>query len=139
MAQLVTRMEVLSAYRYLLRSMAIAFQGDSAMLSAAKKEARNRFELGRKLAAEDSEAFEGVKEARNVGKFLRQNLVQGIKDDKKDIYRMVPWSILINDQDCGSMTRLNEETIRPSKAHRLCQCLSARRDANVQNCHRMCL
>src|SRR5271165_7183410 len=49
MAQLVTRTEVLSSYRYLLRSLAIAFQGDNVTLIAAKKEARNRFETGRKL------------------------------------------------------------------------------------------
>lgn len=87
MAQLVTRTEVLSSYRYLLRSIAIAFQGDIVTLSAAKKEARNRFEVGRKLNVDAPEALEGITEARNVGKFLRQNLVQGIKDEKKEIYR----------------------------------------------------
>ena len=90
MAQVVTRREVLSAYRYLLRSMTIAFQGDITTLSAAKKEARSRFEIGKKLAAESSEAFEGITEARNVGKFLRQNIVQGVKDEKEEVYRTNP-------------------------------------------------
>jgi hypothetical protein len=90
MAQLVARTEVLSSYRYLLRSITIAFQGDNVTLSAAKKEARNRFEIGRKLNADAPEALEGIMEARNVGKFLRQNLVQGIKDEKEEIYRMDP-------------------------------------------------
>ena len=89
MAQVVPRTEVLSAYRYLLRSMTIAFQGDNTTLSAARKEARNRFEVGRKLAADTPQAQEGVTEARNVGKFLRQNLVQGIKRSKEDIYRII--------------------------------------------------
>jgi complex III assembly factor LYRM7 len=88
MAQVVTRTEVLSAYRYVLRSIKIAFQGDFNTLSAAKKEARRRFEIGRKFVAESPEASEAVTEARNVGKFLRQNIVQGVKDDKEDLYRM---------------------------------------------------
>lgn len=88
MAQVVTRTEVLSAYRYVLRSIKIAFQGDISTLSAAKKEARRRFEIGRKFVAESTEASEAVTEARNVGKFLRQNIVQGVKDEKEDLYRM---------------------------------------------------
>ena len=88
MAQMVTRTEVLSAYRHLLRSVTVAFQGDVTILSAAKKEARARFEIGRKLAAESPEALERVAAARSVAKFLRQNLVQGVKDGNEEIYRM---------------------------------------------------
>src|SRR5437762_14130670 len=101
MAQLVSRTEVLSAYRYLLRSITVAFQGDITTLSAAKKEARSRFEIRRKLAAESPEALEGVAEARNVGKFLRQNLVQGVKDEKEEMYRIFPQYTCDNSQDYG--------------------------------------
>jgi hypothetical protein len=87
MAQVVNRTEVLSAYRYLLRSIAIAFQGDHVRLSAARKEARKRFEMGKILDPDSAEALDGVTEARNVGKFLRHNLVQGIKDENSDVYR----------------------------------------------------
>ena len=87
MAQVVARKEVLSAYRYLLRSMAIAFHGDTVVHTAARREARNRFNLARKFEPESEEAQKGLAEARSVGKFLRENLVQGIKDEESDSYR----------------------------------------------------
>jgi complex III assembly factor LYRM7 len=90
MAKLVTRTEVLSAYRYLLRSTTIAFQGDIETLSAARKNVRKRFESGRQMAADSPEAVAAVQEARDVGKFLRCNIVQGIKDNAKDTYRTFP-------------------------------------------------
>lgn len=83
----VTRAEVLSAYRYLLRSISLAFQGDTIVMTAAKKEARNRFDAGQKeVSPESPGAFAGIQEARDVGKFLRRNLVQGVKDGKEDTY-----------------------------------------------------
>jgi hypothetical protein len=68
--------------------MAIAFNEDSSTLSAARKEARKRFEVGRKFEANAAEAQAGIDEARQVGKFLRENLVQGVKDEKSEVYRM---------------------------------------------------
>jgi len=85
MAQ-VTRADILHVYRYLLRSIRIAFHGDSVVLNAARKEARRRFDEGRNLTAGTDQAVEGIEEARNVSKFLRRNLVQGIKEDKDDYY-----------------------------------------------------
>lgn len=84
----ITRSQVLSSYRYLLRSISIAFQGDHVTLLAAKNEARKRFNLGKAMPPESSEAVEAVNEARSVGKFLRQNIVQGIKEEKTEIYSM---------------------------------------------------
>jgi hypothetical protein len=77
----------LATYRYLLRSMAIAFHGDSVVLLAARRTARQRFDEGKKLASDSTAAIEGLQEARNVGDFLRRNLVQGVKTDKDDCYR----------------------------------------------------
>lgn len=86
MAKVLTRTEVIQTYRYLLRSMGIAFQGDTVTLQAARKEARNRFEANRNLTVDAPEALEAISEARNVGKFLRENLVQGVKDESSDTY-----------------------------------------------------
>jgi complex III assembly factor LYRM7 len=92
MAKVLTRTEVIQTYRYLLRSMGIAFQGDTVTLQAARKEARNRFEANRNLTVDAPEALEAISEARNVGKFLRENLVQGVKDESSDTYSIdVSW------------------------------------------------
>lgn len=88
MTLVITRSQVLSSYRYLLRSISIAFQGDQVTLLAAKNEARKRFSLGKAMPPESSVAVEAVNEARSVGKFLRQNIVQGIKEEKTEIYSM---------------------------------------------------
>ena len=55
-------------------------------LQAARKEARSRFEANRNLTVDAPEALEAISEARNVGKFLRENLVQGVKDESSDTY-----------------------------------------------------
>lgn len=101
MAQ-VARTEAVSVYRYLLRSIGIAFHGDATTLSAARREARRTFEEGRKLAT--AEAVEGIEEARSVGKFLRQNLVQGVKEETDEVYSMLT---LIKANDRITDTRRN--------------------------------
>jgi complex III assembly factor LYRM7 len=83
----IARAEVFSAYRHLLRSIAIAFHGDQATLSAARQEARRRFEEQRHLNPESAEAMEALTEAQSVGRFLRQNLVQGVKAEGEERYR----------------------------------------------------
>ena len=88
MANVLTRADVFSAYRYLLRSITIAFHGDRVMLSAARKEARNRFNAGKELDPTDPEGLARIDEAKAVGQFLRRNLVQGIKDGKTETYRI---------------------------------------------------
>jgi hypothetical protein len=82
----ITKAEVVSVYRYVLRSIGIAFRGDTTTLNAARKEARRRFEEGRQWTANETKSIEGIEEARNVSKFLRQNLVQGIKEGENDCY-----------------------------------------------------
>jgi hypothetical protein len=86
MASVLTRAEVIQTYRYLLRSVGIAFQGDTTTLQAARKQVRSRFEEKRNLSVETPEALEAITEARNVAKFLRENLVQGVKDESTDTY-----------------------------------------------------
>lgn len=89
MANVVTRADVLSAYRYLLRSVRITFQGDKAMLTAAKKEARNRFDEGKELDPESPGVAAGVQEAREIGQLLRRNIVQGVREGDSNNYRAI--------------------------------------------------
>jgi hypothetical protein len=85
----VTRAEVRSAYRYLLRSITLAFREDHITLSAAKTEARRRFNEGSQtLKLESAEAEQAVQEVRDTAKFMRVNLVQGVKDEETGRYRM---------------------------------------------------
>jgi complex III assembly factor LYRM7 len=139
MARVITRTEVLSAYRYLLRSMTIAFQGDITTLSAARKEARSRFDTGRKLAAESPEALEGVTEARNVGGFLRKNLVQGVKDDKDDVYRFSPPWICNNSQDYEYTTKLSGEIMPQLRTRLQCHYRNGNLDGEGLICHSICI
>jgi len=85
----IAKAEVFSVYRQLLRSIAIAFNGDQITLSAARQEARRRFKEQRHLNPESKEAMEGLTEAQSVGTFLRQNLVQGIKAEGEETYRTI--------------------------------------------------
>ena len=58
------------------------------MLAAARKEARTRFESGKEMDAQSPETLKAIDEALNVGKFLRRNIVQGMKDENAQAYRM---------------------------------------------------
>jgi hypothetical protein len=137
MAQVVARKEVLSAYRYLLRSMAIAFHGDTVVHTAARREARNRFNLARKFEPESEEAQKGLAEARSVGKFLRENLVQGIKDEESDSYRTMHLCNNVDFQDYGYTTRLNEEIMTQSRILLHCQCPNESCDGKRRIYHSM--
>jgi len=65
----------LAAYRHILRSTRIAFQGDIPTLTAARRAARDGFEQNRDLPPE--EKSKSIQYAEDVAKVLRENLVQG--------------------------------------------------------------
>ncbi|KAF2431211.1 hypothetical protein EJ08DRAFT_632506 [Tothia fuscella] len=67
----------LAAYRHLLRSARIAFQGDLPTLTAARQSARDNFEQNRNLEPEASQT--SIKHAEDVAKILLENVVQGMK------------------------------------------------------------
>lgn len=69
----------LAAYRHLLRSTRIAFQGDAPLLHAARSEARNNFRKNASLQPNDPALAAAVKHAEEVAQILRQNVVQGKK------------------------------------------------------------
>ncbi|KAF2745466.1 hypothetical protein M011DRAFT_478978 [Sporormia fimetaria CBS 119925] len=68
----------LNAYRHLLRSTRIAFQGDIPTLTAARYRAREAFEANRALAPGSEELTKQITHAEEVAKFVRENLVQGV-------------------------------------------------------------
>ena len=89
-----SREMALVAYRNLLRSARIAFQGmilptcaeaisthtctgDMPTLFAARAEARKNFEQNRHLSAGSEELSKSITHAEEVAKFLRENVVQG--------------------------------------------------------------
>ena len=47
------------------------------MLSAARMEARSKFDNNRSLPAESMDTQQKIKEAEDVARILRQNIVQG--------------------------------------------------------------
>ena len=87
----------LEAYRSVLRAARVAFQGeihqnsrpklcslltastsgDARVLSAARVEARSKFNSYRFLSVDDPEANQKIVEAQEVARLLRQNIVQG--------------------------------------------------------------
>ncbi|MCJ1305431.1 Mitochondrial zinc maintenance protein 1, mitochondrial [Hypocenomyce scalaris] len=95
----------LAAYRHVLRSTRIAFQGlasqhtsprfpldsgsdihthiwilgDVRLLTAARHEARKDFDTNRSLSSSNPEAAAGIAHAEDVARILRQNVVQGEK------------------------------------------------------------
>jgi complex III assembly factor LYRM7 len=96
-------MAALEAYRHLLRSTRIAFQGtvplprlhhhsptnplslgDARLLTAARREARKGFDTSRYLSETDAAVTAGIAHANDVARILRQNVVQGKQVDNGD-------------------------------------------------------
>jgi len=67
----------LSAYRQLLRATRIAFQGDYPVLTAARLEARKRFNQNRREGVDTPMQIQTAIEAAQI---LRHNIVQGSRD-----------------------------------------------------------
>ncbi|KZF22684.1 hypothetical protein L228DRAFT_268070 [Xylona heveae TC161] len=79
----------LVAYRQLLRSARVAFQGDARLLSAAREQARAGFESGRDLPLSSDETSARIAHAEEVAKILRHNIVQGqIENENKGNYKL---------------------------------------------------
>lgn len=78
----------LSAYRSLLRSARLAFQGDAPILAAAQVQIRNEFR--QKASIEPSDAPAAIQHAQEVAKVLRENVVQGKKTEEggQDTYKL---------------------------------------------------
>jgi complex III assembly factor LYRM7 len=72
----------LAAYRNVLRSTRIAFQGDLRTLIAARVHARQAFEQNRNLEGEA--LSQEIGKAEEVAKMLRENVVQGIAGENND-------------------------------------------------------
>ncbi|KAF2026181.1 mitochondrial zinc maintenance protein 1, mitochondrial [Setomelanomma holmii] len=83
-----SREMALVAYRNLLRSARIAFQGDMNTLFAARAEVRRNFESNRNLTVGSEEFSKQITHAEKVAKFLRENVVQGQAADNEGNYKL---------------------------------------------------
>ncbi|KAI1163848.1 hypothetical protein F5B18DRAFT_651174 [Nemania serpens] len=77
----------LPAYRNLLRAARLAFQGDGTMLTAARSSIREGFRANAALEPTSPEFPAAVKHAEEVATILRQNVVQG-KREEGDLYKL---------------------------------------------------
>lgn len=79
----------LAAYRHVLRSARIAFQGDHRLLAAAHHQARKEFNSKRNLSPDGEDARQGIAHAEEVAQVLRKNVVQGERlDGEEEKYRV---------------------------------------------------
>ncbi|KAH7390047.1 putative mitochondrial zinc maintenance protein 1, mitochondrial [Cadophora sp. MPI-SDFR-AT-0126] len=76
-----------AAYRHLLRSARLAFQGDTHLLHAARSEARNGFRKNASMSLDDPALAPAIAHAEEVAKILRENVVQG-KLEGNDRYKL---------------------------------------------------
>ncbi|KAF2644950.1 mitochondrial zinc maintenance protein 1, mitochondrial [Massarina eburnea CBS 473.64] len=83
-----SREMALQAYRHLLRSTRILFQGDLPRLFAARATVRSHFEENRGLATGSKEITEQITRAEDVATFLRKNVVQGQAVDEQGNYKL---------------------------------------------------
>ncbi|CAI6340381.1 unnamed protein product [Periconia digitata] len=83
-----SREMALQAYRHLLRSTRIAFEGDMPTLFAARTKVRSSFEENRGLANGSQERAEQIAHAEEVAKFLKENVVQGHATEADGNYKL---------------------------------------------------
>ncbi|CAF9923870.1 MAG: Mitochondrial zinc maintenance protein 1, mitochondrial [Heterodermia speciosa] len=72
-----TSQSAIHAYRDLLRSARIAFQGDTHILTSALSRARTAFETHRSESGPGIGA--AIRHAEEVARLLRENVVQGVR------------------------------------------------------------
>jgi len=78
----------LAAYRHLLRSVRIAFQGDIPVLHAARSTIRENFRKNSSLDPVDPAYAPAIAHAEEVAKLLRENIVQGQKVEGEEKYKL---------------------------------------------------
>ncbi|KAF3002128.1 hypothetical protein G7054_g178 [Neopestalotiopsis clavispora] len=76
-------MAAIVAYRNLLRSARIAFQGDQPILNAALTQIRTGFRENASLDPKSPEIDGHIKHAEDVATILRENVVQGRRNGDK--------------------------------------------------------
>ncbi|KAG4306502.1 hypothetical protein PORY_000490 [Pneumocystis oryctolagi] len=72
-----SRLDVLSSYRNLLRAIKVAFKDDIPLLSASKKQIRDVFYQDKGKILSENEIYKKVLYANDVANILRKNVVQG--------------------------------------------------------------
>ncbi|KAF3901914.1 hypothetical protein ABW21_db0205661 [Orbilia brochopaga] len=62
-------------------------KGDSTLLAASHREIRTQFERSRNDAA-SADPSDKIKHAFEVATYLRQNVVQAVKTDREEVFRL---------------------------------------------------
>lgn len=75
------RMEVLKAYRQILKATRKSFAGDSQMLKASAMEVRTKFEENRSVTSE-SDIQRLIDDAYTAAQFISTNIVQAKLNDR---------------------------------------------------------
>ncbi|PQE30228.1 Mitochondrial zinc maintenance mitochondrial protein [Rutstroemia sp. NJR-2017a WRK4] len=78
----------LAAYRHLLRGTRLAFHEDLPLLTSARKQARSTFLLNRSLEPSSPECAAAIAHAEDVAKILRENVVQGRKEEGDERFKL---------------------------------------------------
>ncbi|KAK7418057.1 Mitochondrial zinc maintenance protein 1, mitochondrial [Neonectria punicea] len=91
----------LSAYRSLMRSARIAFQGDAPILAAAQGQIRSEFRQKASLDPTDDSIPAAIQRAEEVAKVLRENVVQGKKVEEGQDRYTAPKEVAV---DAGKQT-----------------------------------
>lgn len=99
----------LVAYRSVLRAARVTFHGDLRMYTAAKVEVRNRFDSSRNLDPGHPETQDRLKEALEVARILRQNVIQGEAKDGAQHYQLN----IHSETERGDNETLKQKTTMP--------------------------
>ncbi|KZZ88476.1 mitochondrial complex I protein Fmp36 [Moelleriella libera RCEF 2490] len=67
-----------------MRAARVAFRGDAPVLAAAQQQIRDGFRQKASLTPSDPDAASAIQHAQEVAKFLRSNVVQGVRLDGHD-------------------------------------------------------
>lgn len=89
-----------AGYRRLLRSIQVAFKGDSLAITQAKKQLKEEFTKFRGVA--DTSTLEKLyKDIDDVDELLRFHIVQGKRNDKGSYGKLIhPEFVLYNSDQC---------------------------------------
>lgn len=94
---------VRSVYRELFRATRVAFGEDLRMLTAARSQITQGFRQDQTAQLSEDELQQKLQHAKDVGLFLRRNIVQGKKNEENDAYgKYTVWHCSIDGTNMNS-------------------------------------
>lgn len=77
-----------AAYRSLFRATRLAFRDDRFLLNAARNQIRAEFRNAPPISQSRAEYEKRIKHAHEVASVLRANVVQGVREESGDAYKL---------------------------------------------------